>query len=179
MAESKVKAFKQALDNLMPANVEKMNHAELFTLLKRCCNLINERPLGVRKASYEIDSDILLVTPTMLLLERSSAQSPEDENQLTCRIKFIQEAETQWWRMWYCQVWGELFPCNKWVEKGDNLKPRDICLKRFSPALKKGKYKICRVVESYPDKNGLVRTVKIQFRPYNAKEAPYPMNPTI
>ena len=111
MAESRVKAFKQALDNLMPAGVENMNHAEFFTLLKLCCNLVNERPLGVRKVSDRIDSDILSITPNMLLLGRSSTQppddyvSPEDENKLTRRIKFIQEAENQWWRMWYCQVW--------------------------------------------------------------------------
>ena len=68
MAESRLRAFKQTLDNLMPAGGKNMNHTEFFTLIKLSCNLIHERHLGVRKVPERIDSDILPITPDMLLL---------------------------------------------------------------------------------------------------------------
>ena len=40
--------------------------------------------------------------------------------------------------------------------------------------MKKGKYRICRVVECYPDERGLVRTVLIESRPYDSRETSLP-----
>ena len=123
MSESRVKAFKEALDNLMPAGANNLSKSEFYTLLKLCCNMINDRPLGVKRANNAMDGEILPITPNLLLLGRSSTQPPDryvrldDHNKLTKRMRFIHEIEQQWWNMWFHQVWHDLFPLNKWVDK--------------------------------------------------------------
>ena len=180
MSESRVKAFKQSLDYLMPAGAQNLTTAEFYTLLKLCCNLINDRPLGVKRANNSLDGDIIPITPNHLLLGRSSKQPPDsyveknDENKLTRRMKFIHEIEEQWWNLWFHQIWQDLFPMNKWIEPRENLKPGDICLKGSTPSLKKGKYIVCRIKEAYPDEKGLVRTVLIQYRPQDSREKSLP-----
>ena len=180
MSESRVKAFKEALDILMPAGAHSLSVSEFYTLLKRCCNLINDRPLGVKRANHSLDGEILPITPNMLLLGCSSTQPPDkyvksdDNNRLTRRMRFIHEVEEQWWSMWFHQIWNDLFPINKWIDKRENLRPGDICLKGPSPSMKKGKYIICRVKETFPDENNLVRTVVIQFRPQDSRETSLP-----
>ena len=60
------------------------------------------------------------------------------------------------------------------VDKRENFRPGDICLKGSSPSMKKGKYIICRVRETYPDEQGLVRTVLIEHRPQDSREPTLP-----
>ena len=123
---------------------------------------------------------IVPITPNMLLLGRSSTEppdtyvQPDDGHKLTRRMKFIHEVEEQWWRMWFCQIWHDLFPRNKWIQERENLEKGDVCLKGYSQSLKKGKYIICRVIETNPDEKGPVRTVKINFRPQSSKEKTLP-----
>ena len=57
MAQSRVKAFKESLDNLMPAGLDNLSYSEFYTLLKLCCNIINDRPLGVKRASDGVNGD--------------------------------------------------------------------------------------------------------------------------
>ena len=50
MAEARVRAFKEALDHVMPAGAKDLNFAEFDALLKKVSNLVNDRPLGVKRS---------------------------------------------------------------------------------------------------------------------------------
>ena len=127
MAEARVRAFKEALDHVMPAGAKDLNFAEFDALLKKVSNLVNDRPLGVKRSGNTEDGEILPISPNMLLLGRSAMQppehyvEPEDENKLTLRTKFIEEVETLWWKLWYCQIFENLFPRHKWKDPSENL----------------------------------------------------------
>ena len=179
MAEARVRAIKETFDILLPAGANGLNYAEFETVLRKACNIINDRPLAVKKSGNKKDGEILPISPNTLLLGRTSLQPPslvdsEDGNKLTRRMKFIQEVEENWWSLWFSQVWQDLFPRQKWKDPANNLEIGDICLKGSIPTLGKAKYTLCRVTRTFPDENDLVRTVEVAARPRDSREPSLP-----
>ena len=115
----------------------------------------------------------------MLLLGRTSTgelddgEEADDDNFTRC-ISFVKELETTWWRIWSHQVFDSLLPIKKWKEPSENLEVGDICQKGWESNLGKGRYRICKVIETFSDEAGLVRTVKIIMRPFNSREKGIP-----
>ena len=62
-----------------------------------------------------------------------------------------------------------LIPCRKWRKKDRNLEVGDIVHMYYSGSLKDD-YRLARVIETYPDKNKLVRTVKVRYRKRDKRE---------
>ena len=89
-------------------------------------------------------------------------------------MKFVQDLEDTWWRIWFSQVWDSLFPRQNWKEPSNNLQVGDICLKGWNTKLGKGKYVLCRVTDVEVDENGLVRTVTVASRPRDSRDPSLP-----
>ena len=165
---------------IMPPGAHNLTTPEFETLIKKCTNIINDRPLGVRRVGSATDGEILPITPNHLLLGRTSLQPPASfvppgtEDRLSLRVQFVEELENLWWQIWFAQVFADLLPQGKWKEESYNLRPGDICLKAPFKQMGKGKYHICRVIEVHPDDTGLVRTVTISSRPHNTREKTLP-----
>ena len=179
LAEARVRHMKEGLDHMMPAGAQSLSLSEFTTVIKKVCNTINDRPLAVKLSGSKSDGEILPITPNDLLLGRTSNQlsslvDSDDEDKLTRRIKFIEEVEREWWKLWFSQCWHDLFPRHKWKNPEENLRTGDICLKGYSSSLGKNRYVICRVGEVFPDENGLVRTVEIFSRPHDSREKSLP-----
>ena len=178
-AEQRVRAMKEVLDQLYHYNISNLNFAEFATLLKKCTNVVNDNPLGVRKNAPGVEGEIIPLTPNLLLTDRTStgdlaADDGEEEDKYSERISYINRIETLWWSMWFNQVWDSLFPYRKWKEVKDNLLVGDICLLGWEPKLGKGRYRICRVSKIFPNVNGRVRTVTVEARPKSSTEKGLP-----
>ena len=165
---------------VLPAGAQNFNVLEFQSFLKQACNSVNDRPLAIKSSGTKSDGALVPVTPNLLLLGRTSTSPPsqfietDDNSKLTVRIKLVQEIESQFWQIWFAQIWDTLFPKNRWKEVKENLQEGDICLKGSIATLGKARYILCRVKKTFPDENGLVRTVKLEFRPKDSRDPTLP-----
>ena len=74
VAEAAVKAMKASLDVVMAAGAHNLTFAEFQAVLKRAANAVNDRPLGVKKATVGEEEVLVPVTCNSLLLGRASTQ---------------------------------------------------------------------------------------------------------
>ena len=69
-------------------------------------------------------------------------------------------------------------PLPKWKTVNRNLQPGDICLLAFQASFGPGNYKLCRVIKTFLDSRGLVRSAEILLRPTRSNEPPRTYKPT-
>ena len=60
-------------------------------------------------------------------------------------------------------------PIRKWQKRARNLVAGDVVMMCYEGNLKDD-YRLARVLEVYPDQNGLVRTVRVGYRQKNKTE---------
>jgi len=177
LSESMVKLTKKCLSKAVPDDA-KLIYGEYVTLLAGVTYTINCRPLGIFGSS-DLQEEIQPLTANMLLLGRSDNDSKRPDYDLDIslpkRSAYVKDLLDKWWSLWIRQVWPHLIPCKKWRSESRNVEVGDICL-LFFPGSLTGQYKLVRVVETFPDANGLVRTVSIIYRKRNAREKPEEIN---
>ena len=82
---------------------------------------------------------------------------------MTKRSSAIKENLKTWWSIYHANFEKVSTSLPKWKNAEDNLEVNDIVLLLDSPN-KVGSFKIGRVVQTYPDAHGLVRTVLVEYR---------------
>ena len=105
--------------------------------------------------------------PNDLLLGRSSIRVPEGEydtsfNSLK-RLKFIDNALDNFWKRWNRDYFHTLIVRQKWHTSYRNLAVGDVVLIKDCNAIR-GKWKMGRVVETKPGRDGRVRDVRIKYK---------------
>ena len=60
-------------------------------------------------------------------------------------------------------------PIRKWQKRARNLVAGDVVMMLYEGNLKDD-YRLARVLQVYPDQNGLVRTVRVSYRKKNKNE---------
>ena len=140
--------------------LQKLSHLEYETLFNRISAIINERPLiKVPEPGNTICANDLLFGHNNNLTNQTGAQ----ETNLTKRSSAIQENLKTWWSIYHANFEKVSTSLPKWKNAEDNLEVNDIVLLLDSPN-KVGSFKIGRVVQTYPDAHGLVRTVLVEYR---------------
>ena len=90
------------------------------------------------------------ITPNMMLLSRSSSNSPpmvySSDDRFCASLSFVAQVEKEWWDRWIKIVLPTLFSYKKWKMKVKNL-------------------------EVHPSADGLVRQVTVGFRKKNPRES--------
>ena len=74
-----------------------------------------------------------------------------------------------WWRAWYKQVLPTLVPCKKWKKEVRNIQVGDIVF-MYYPSSIKDDYRLAKVLETFPDQKGLVRSVRVGYRRRDRRE---------
>ena len=144
-----------------------LNILEFQHLMRRACNCLNDRPLAI----YDVTGDepgVAPLTPN-LLLHNYKTEGPienlgrfeDSTDKLLIRMKYMQAQFESWWSHWYRAVFHNLVPYKRWKTEERNLRVGDVCLVRYQGRIPPADYRLCRVIETYPDEEGLVRTVKI------------------
>ena len=140
--------------------LQKLSHMEYETLFARISAIINERSLiKVPEPGNTISANDLLFGHNNNLTNQAGAQ----ETNLTKRSSAIQENLKIWWSIYHANFEKVSASLPKWKNAEDNLEVNDIVLLLDSPN-KVGSFKIGRVVQTYPDAHGLVRTVLVEYR---------------
>ena len=172
-AESLVKMVKGVKKSLLKTMGDtKLSLNELNTLLAECSNLVNERPIGI-KPNSQTDSEYL--SPNSLLLGRCSARISSgpfqcedvyDERPGAAKTRFllVQRIIDQFWNVWTKLYFPSLIIQQKWHTQKRNLSIGDICLLQDSNTMR-AEWRMCKVMETYPDIHGVVRNVEVKVAP--------------
>ena len=156
-----------------PTEIGNLNVMQLETALLRLAMIINRRPIAVRSFG---EDDFHAITPADLLLGRATGrlQSKLQEKLIEQevdvfdtisasqgKVKSIVEA---WWTEWLHRAFSLLLPRRKWMSQHRNIGVDDVVLLRYDSKYGPVRYRLARVVESYPDCSGIVRSVKVAMR---------------
>eukprot|EP00794_Sanderia_malayensis_P018503 gene18503-20361_t len=99
------------------------------------------------------------------LIGRATSEVPQGPLQETKdarqRVQFVQQIVNSFWKRWIRDVFPSLIPQKKWHVDKCNVQPDDIVIVADSNAIR-GKWKIGRIVETFPGSDGSVRNVKVK-----------------
>ena len=151
----------------MPQESACLDIIEFRTLLVKCADMINSRPIGVLLA----EDDLQPLTPNHLLIGWASSGQVSQEllidgtDKYCKRTKYVAELSSQWWNLWMSRVFTSLLPFKSWPKRQRNLETGDIVLVEHKVKLGKNSYRMARVVDTHPDNAGLVWRVTLEARP--------------
>ena len=142
-----------------------LNYTEMLTVLTDIEALINSRPL-----TYIGDDirDGRVITPALLAIGRDP-ESPSDnlpkkaEVSLSERYRYQQRIQNHFWSRWLQEYLPGLTVRQKWFKDEKPLKEKDVVL-ISEDNIPRGKWRIGKVAETFPGKDGRIRTVRVQTK---------------
>lgn len=159
--EAAVRSMKYHLRRVIGSQT--LTYEEYDTLLKQVEGCMNSRPLG---SIHDDASTELCLTPAHFLIGRRLVTLPEGEQLLEIkesklkRWERVQQTYQKFWEGWKNSYLLGLIRRTKWDEPDRNTRVGDIVIVKSDnepPSL----WWLARVKETYPGKDGLVRTVKL------------------
>lgn len=137
----------------------------LHTLLCEAEAVINSRP--ITKASSDL-SDLEALTPNHLLLLKVKPELPpgvfhKDDQYANRRWRQIQYLADIFWKRWCKEYLPQLQERQRWSTPGRNFCVGDVVL-IVDDTSPRNSWPLGRIVETFPDKNGLVRQVKVKTK---------------
>ena len=169
-AERAVGLAKHTLQQVVDSH-ELLNVFELETALLQVAAIINRRPLTARIFGQD---DYHAICPADLLLGKISGYNANkpytwqdkifEPTQIKQNFGKIAALTDRWWVKWSRDAFPLMCPRQKWTKERRNIKVGDIVMLVSANKLGKGSYKLARVHEVHPDKQGIVRTVTIASR---------------
>lgn len=161
MHEAAVRSSKKLLRREIGETI--LTFEELSTIVTKVEAILNSRPLVPMS---EDPSDLEVLTPGHFLIGQPLVALPEpnwkDINMSRLsRYQLIQKMYQNIWSRWHSEYLTSLQIRNKWYDHSDNLKLDDLVLIKDenSPPLQ---WRRGRVVELYPGKDSVVRSVKLK-----------------
>lgn len=162
--EAAVKSMKHHLVREIGSSL--FTFEEYGTLLSQVEACLNSRPLG---PIHDDHSEDLALTPAHFLIGRALVTLPEEgdfksipDNRLE-RWQRLQKVNQLFWEKWKNSYLLGLIRRTKWDDDDRNTQVGDIVIVKVDnepPA----RWWLARVKETYPGKDGLIRTVKITYQ---------------
>ena len=159
--EVMIKAAKKAIYSIL-ADAD-ITDEELFSAIVGAEGLINSRPLTYQSANA---NDIVPLTPNHFLHGQVGGQfAPDsvDSTDFNPRKwwRRVQELVRHFWNRWLREWLPGLNSRKKWHRQSDDLQVSDIVLV-VSTDTPRGKWPLGRILETFPGKDGHVRTVDVK-----------------
>ena len=159
--ETMIKAAKRAILAIL-GNAD-ITDEELLTTFTEVESLLNSRPLTYQTANPE---DNVPLTPNHFLQGQVGGMfAPEIDKEESYnpkkRWRRIQELTRHFWRRWMTEWVPSLSGRKKWFKERKNLQVGDVVL-LVSPENQRAQWPLARILETYPGKDGFVRSVKVQ-----------------
>jgi hypothetical protein len=166
--ESLIAGVKRTFKVVMAKNY-RMSASEFLTVCVEVANVLNERPLGTCASP---DSHINILTPNCLLVGRATSKNPggwQPTHDLKSRFSYVQQITQEFWNHWITIYAPTLVWQRKWHTSCRNLEPGDVVVIPDTNTLK-GDYRLGRITEVYPSKDGYVRKVKVAYKNFRIGE---------
>jgi hypothetical protein len=125
--------------------------------------IMNSRPLTTVSSD---PNDLEPLTPNMLLNLKSDRPLPPDvfektDNHSRKRWRQVQYLADLFWKRWRREYLSSLQERQKWTNIRRNLQVNDLVL-LVDEMVPRGQWSMGRVIETYPDSQGLVRKIKVR-----------------
>ena len=146
----------------------RLDSAALRTLMYECMSIVNSRPLTTTQLTQGSSIEPVPLTPNMMLTMKSGhPTSPGhfSESDLYSRKQWrrIQYLAEQFWSRWRTEYLQQLQSRQKWSQdRSRGVKLNDIVMMMDDDS-PRSSWKIARVIETYPGRDGRVRKVKLKL----------------
>ncbi|XP_059097362.1 uncharacterized protein LOC131891740 [Tigriopus californicus] len=161
--EREIRTIRKVMSGLMNENRRPLTDESLNTLMCEVEAILNGRPLT---PVSDDPNDMEPLTPNHLLLQRSGPTYPpgifRDADQYAKhRWRQVQHLADVFWKRWSREYVTSLVSRSKWQEKRRNVSVNDLVLLVMENTMR-SQWPLGRIMETYPDGDGNVRTVKIK-----------------
>lgn len=160
--EAAVKSAKHHLRRIVGEST--LTFEEYATLLSQTEACLNSRPL---KPMSDDATDLTALTPGHFLIGEALIAIPE-EGRLTevkagrlARFQHVQQMVQHFWKRWHHEYLMDLVNRTKWKQVNRNLQIGDLVI-LYDANSPPTKWKLGRIQETYPGKDGLVRSVLVR-----------------
>ena len=155
-----VKTVKKILMTVIPKY--SVTDDALHTVMLEVEAMVNSRPLCV---SVEPGSDVPLTPNHLLRSEPSIGLPPVKTDEEDCyarqRYRLVQLVADKFWDRWVTEYAKAIMLRKKWHKQKQNLEKGDVVLVLESNA-PRGNWPLGKVVRTFPDKHGVVRSVCVK-----------------
>lgn len=165
--ERMIRSVRTVLDSLLKEHPSRLDDESLRTLLTEAENIVNSRPMTTENLS---DPEACPITPNQLLTLKTKVVMPPpgvfQKEHIYCRRRWkaVQYLANEFWRRWQKEYLLILQGRQKWMEKTRNFEVGDIVLIK-EENLSRNQWKLGKVTETFPSKDGLIRTVNVRLSP--------------
>ena len=162
--ERMIRSVREVLQSLLKNNAHILNDESLHTLLLEAEAIVNSRPLTVENIN---DPDSLPLSPSQLLTMKAKIILPppgtfqKEDLYARKRWRRVQHLANEFWRRWRKEFLNSLQQRQKWTGVKRNFEVGDIVLLHDDTEIRNN-WPRGVVVETFPDTEGLVRTVKLR-----------------
>ena len=140
------------------------------TLMHQIANSINNLPIGVGNKTWSLEN-LDLITPNRLILGRNNNRCPTAPLVLSNDVKKIISTNEQifkaWFDSWLLSYVPTLVPQPKWFVTNRNVSIGDVVVFSKSEKDFENTYQFGMVVSIHPSKDGLIRSVDIEYQNHN------------
>lgn len=159
--ERLIRSVRQILRALLKEQL--VSDETLMTTLTETERILNDRPLtAVSDDPYDLNA----LTPSQILLLKGNQSLPpglfsKKDSYPVRRWRQAQYLANLFWRRWIREYLPTLQVRQKWFKTRRNFKTGDLVL-IINDNLPRGQWPLGRIIETFPDKHGLVRAVKVR-----------------
>ena len=164
--ECQIRSTRNILASILKTHGASLNDESLQTLLVEVEAIINSRPLTTDLLNH-VDSLIplspinLLTMKSKVVMPPPGAFSPPDVYSRK-HWRRVQHISNEFWSRWRKEVLVILQNRQKWNTVKRNCKIGDVVLLKET-STERNRWPMARIAETYADKNGIVRSVKLKL----------------
>ena len=160
--ERQIRTVRSALSALLDHHGTQLDDELLQTLMVEAEAIVNSRPLTADNTfplepstpNHLLTSKTNVVLPPPGVFQRADLYSRK-------RWRRVQHLATEFWDRWRKEFLKSLQTRQKWLRPKINLKVGDVVILQ-NDELPRNRWQLAGVQDVYPDKDGLVRKVKIE-----------------
>ena len=163
--ERQIRTIRNVLNTIWHQFAGRLDSASLRTFFYEAMAIVNGRPLTVENLGDPCGPEPL--TPNHLLTMKSKVILPppgdfvKEDVYARKRWRQVQYLSNEFWARWRKEYLANLQVRQKWNNSRRNLKVEDVVLIKDAE-LARGQWRLGQVVEVYPDKDQLVRKVRLR-----------------
>ena len=162
--ERQIRTIRSVLTSILEHSAKQLDCSSLRTFLYEVMAVVNSRPLTTDHLNDSSSPEPL--TPNHILTMKSSVILPppgrfeREDLYLRKRWRRVQLLSNIFWARWKKEYLLNLQQRQKWIKDRRNAKVNDVVILQDN-TLPRGQWKLARVVEVYPGRDGRVRRLKL------------------
>ena len=164
VCERQIRSARAILSSILKTHSNSLDDESLNTLFTEVEAIVNSRPLVVETIN-DVNSKVAL-SPTNLLTMKSKVIMPSpgefSRPDVYCRKRWrrVQHLSNEFWSRWWTEFLLSLQERQKWSSTRTNFQQGDIVILK-DDCCRRNEWKFAKVIETFPDDKGFVRTVKL------------------